>query len=247
LINDFFPWEKARHYYAFFHQNKLLMKRYAMILLAAALVRSLPLMAQNDQMVGPLLVEGSIKTHSSLTSLHASNQKASVHLNWYQNTARIRVGGNGIGSSNGLDIQTLGNRSLMRLLNNGNVGIGTSKPDSRLTVNGNIRAKELKLEAVNWPDYVFKPEYELLPLHKVKAQILSKGHLPGLKPAAHYEKDGIPMAEMTRILTEKVEELTLYLIQCEERIAPLEEKLIQVQSAEKPGAMTTYSIDSSLD
>lgn len=210
------------------------MKRYAMILLAAGLMQSLPLMAQDQQMIGPLIVDGNIRTQSSLTSLHPSNNRASVNLNWHQNTARIRVGGNGIGSYNGLDIQTLGNRSLMRLLNNGNVGIGTMKPDSRLTVNGNIRAKELKLEAVNWPDYVFRPEYDLMSLNELKTHITLRGHLPGMEPAAHYEKDGIPMAEMTQILTEKVEELTLYLIQCEERIAILEEKLIGVQSTEKP-------------
>ncbi|MEX0881957.1 MAG: bZIP transcription factor, partial [Cyclobacteriaceae bacterium] len=105
---------------------------------------------------------------------------------------------------------------------------------TRLTVNGNIRARKLKLEIANWPDYVFAPEYSLPPLAEVKQYIQAQGRLPGFESAFHYQQDGIPLAETTRLLLEKVEELTLYLIRCEEKIDALEKEISTLQSKEKP-------------
>src|SRR5690606_16583242 len=44
-------------------------------------------------------------------------------------------------------------------ISNGNVGIGTETPREKLSVNGKIRAKEIKVETANWPDYVFEENY----------------------------------------------------------------------------------------
>ncbi|MFO7825296.1 MAG: hypothetical protein R6V72_15265 [Cyclobacterium sp.] len=189
-----------------------------------------PLYAQ-EKINESLIVEGYIMSSSTLRVQNPNNNKASASLNWLDDIARIRVGGNGTGATGGLDIQTTGNRSLMRLLHNGNVGIGTDNPDSRLTVNGPIRARELKLEIANWPDYVFAPEYSLTPLPAVKRHIQSHGRLPGFQAASHYQENGIPLAETTRLLLEKVEELTLYLISCEEKITELEKKIAQTKTA----------------
>ncbi|SHN22772.1 hypothetical protein SAMN04488057_11211 [Cyclobacterium lianum] len=180
-----------------------------------------------------LIVDGYIRSTSNLQAMNPGNPSATASLNWFENTARIRVGGNGIGAAGGLDIQTTGNRSLMRLLHNGKIGIGTSTPDARLTVNGNIRARELKLEVANWPDYVFSADYYLPPLAKVKQHIISHGRLPGFQPASHYQQEGLPLAETSRLLLEKIEELTLYLIQCEEKISALEAKVNQLQLRKK--------------
>ena len=94
--------------------------------------------------VATLDVQGEIRSSgSSGGNLYASNpnnQEANVHLSWSNDVARIRVGGDGVGGKNGLDIQTIGNRSLMRLTHGGNVGIGTTSPRERLEVEGNIPA-----------------------------------------------------------------------------------------------------------
>lgn len=100
-----------------------------------------------------------------------------------------------------------------RFIVNGRVGIGTTTPREHLSVNGNIRAKEVKVEAANWPDYVFLPDYPLIPLPALEAYIDEHGHLPGIPTADEVAADGIGLAEMNRKLLEKVEELTLHLIE----------------------------------
>lgn len=98
----------------------------------------------------------------------------------------------------------------------GNVGIGTTSPDARLTVNGTIHSKEV-LVNINgngaWPDYVFKPEYNLLPLNDVKLFVDKNHHLPEMPTDKEVALKGINLGEMNKLLVKKVEELTLYLIQ----------------------------------
>ncbi|MCH7411486.1 hypothetical protein MM239_19010 [Belliella sp. DSM 111904] len=255
-------------------------------------------------------LNGSFRSNSNILAANPNNIQATSFLGWKDNVARIRVGGNGDGAGGGFDIQTLGDKSLMRLLNNGNVGIGTTNPISKfdvvgttylrsapthnseaeqlrlgrsdsdiryhsiysnhtgiassnflqfrvhsggdspfldqqtvltlygngnvgigivlpthkLEVNGSIRAKEVKLEATNWPDYVFQNDFELMPLEVVKSYIDQNGHLPGLKPAKDYEQEGVNVLEMNQKLLEKVEELTLYVIQLKDEIITLKQK-----------------------
>jgi hypothetical protein len=65
---------------------------------------------------------------SRVVSRNPNNEQAAVRLNWLNDVARIRIGGSGVGASNGLDIQSVGNTSLLRILGNGRVGIGTANP-----------------------------------------------------------------------------------------------------------------------
>ncbi|MFD2035514.1 hypothetical protein ACFSKL_11975 [Belliella marina] len=113
-----------------------------------------------------------------------------------------------------------GNSAIM-----GNLGIGTTVPTNKLEVNGTIRAKEVKLEATNWPDYVFEKGYELMPLDAVNSFIGENGHLPGLKPAKVYEEEGVNMLELNQKLLEKVEELTLHTIGQERKLEKMEAEI----------------------
>ena len=71
-----------------------------------------------------------------LVCLNPNNSGASAKLDWLNDRARIRIGGSGAGATNGLDIQTTGDNSLMRILHNGRVGIGTTSPSALLHVLG---------------------------------------------------------------------------------------------------------------
>jgi hypothetical protein len=98
-------------------------------------------------------------------------------------------------------------------LANGNVGIGVSNPLNPLDVNGLIHAKEVKVDLQNWPDYVFKKEYNLMSLSEVEKFIKKNGHLPNIDSASDVEKNGVRLGEMNAKLVEKIEELTLYTIE----------------------------------
>lgn len=82
----------------------------------------------------------------------------------------------------------------------------------QITPAGVAHAKVIKVDLVNWPDYVFKPTYQLPKLSEVKSYIDQNQHLPDMPTEAEVKKDGINLGEMNKLLVKKVEELTLYLI-----------------------------------
>lgn len=116
---------------------------------------------------------------------------------------------------------------------NGNVGIGTSNPTQKLAVNGTVRAKEVVVETTGWSDYVFAPQYKLLPLSQLDQQIHSNGHLPGIPSAAEAAK-GVNIGEMQAKLLAKIEEITLHLIAEQKEIEQLrtENHELRAQMAE---------------
>jgi hypothetical protein len=105
----------------------------------------------------------------------------------------------------------------------GNVGIGTSKPKHKLSVNGTIQAKELIVTTLanDWPDYVFDTEYKLTSLHELDKYVKSEKHLPGVPSADEIEEDGVKVGEMNKMLLQKIEELTLYVIELKKQIDEL--------------------------
>ncbi|NQD71513.1 hypothetical protein HP439_12340 [Sphingobacterium shayense] len=90
-------------------------------------------------------------------------------------------------------------------------------------VDGNVRAREIKVEATNWPDYVFREGYQLRSLQETASFIEKNGHLPDVPKAADVEIRGQLLGEMNTILLKKIEELTLYILQQEKRIQVLEQ------------------------
>lgn len=107
---------------------------------------------------------------------------------------------------------------------------------STFEVAGNIRAKEVKVELENWPDYVFNPEYNLRSLTSVKDFIFQNGHLPDIPAATEVHDQGVALGDMNAKLLQKIEELTLYTLQQEETlhrqqetITTLLERLSQIE------------------
>ena len=114
---------------------------------------------------------------------------------------------------------------LMTIKPDGKVGIGTTNPSEKLSVNGTLRAKEIKCQASPWPDYVFASDYNLKSLASVEEFIVQNGHLPNIPAAAEVDENGIALGEMNARLLEKIEELTLYTIEQEKAITVQKDKL----------------------
>ncbi|WP_165022115.1 MULTISPECIES: hypothetical protein [unclassified Dysgonomonas] len=115
------------------------------------------------------------------------------------------------------------------ILNDGNIGMGTEKPTSKLEVNGTIRAKEIKIEATGWPDFVFDREYKLPSLREVENHINEHKHLSGVPSEKEVIENGISVGEMQAKLLQKIEELTLYTIQLEKKYDELREELKELK------------------
>jgi hypothetical protein len=95
----------------------------------------------------------------------------------------------------------------------------------KLAVDGKVICEELTVQlSGSWPDYVFAPEYELLTIEQLKKYVAVNKHLPNIPSASEIEKFGLSVGDMQNRMMEKIEELSLYIIQLQERIEMLENK-----------------------
>jgi hypothetical protein len=99
----------------------------------------------------------------------------------------------------------------------GRTVIGGKEPngtytDWLLSVNGTIVAKEIFVETSNWADKVFDKSYKLRPLTEVQSYIDQYKHLPEIPSECEVIQNGINIADMNKLLLQKVEELTLYVL-----------------------------------
>lgn len=109
-------------------------------------------------------------------------------------------------------------------IQNARIGIGTDPNiNYKLSVNGKVICEELKVQlSENWPDYVFEEGYPLMTTEEISRFIDENGHLPGVPSASQVIQDeGIEVGEMNKILLEKIEELTLLLIDQQRQINSL--------------------------
>lgn len=133
-----------------------------------------------------------------------------------------KMGGMILESSNGyanlpsLSLVT-GNIRRLTIDASGNVGIGKTSPQNKLDVNGTIHSKSMLIDLNGWSDYVFKKDYRLAPLSEVEAYIDQNQHLPEIPSEQEMIKNGLDVSEMNKLLMKKVEELTLYAIENEQK------------------------------
>jgi len=149
------------------------------------------------------------------------NKSKQWSLGGQTNTTRFSIwedsGDSNFGSSFGSERLTV--------LAGGNVGIGVSNPAEKLAVNGLVHAKEVKVDNLNWPDYVFEEGYKQLPLTELEAFIKENKHLPNIPSALDVKESGVKLGEMEAKLLQKIEELTLILIQQGKDIADLQKQI----------------------
>lgn len=102
--------------------------------------------------------------------------------------------------------------------NGGNVGIGTKNPTVELEVAGTIKAKEVRVEITAGSDHVFHKEYNLKPLSEVEAFVTKNKHLPEIPSEKQMQEEGLSINEFQIKLLQKIEELTLYVIEQQKTI-----------------------------
>ena len=105
----------------------------------------------------------------------------------------------------------------------GNVGIGTSTPSNELDLKGTIRAEEVVVQT-GWSDFVFEDDYQLRSLDEVAEFIEAKGHLPDIPSAEAVAENGVTLGQMNAKLLQKLEEMTLYLLQQQEIVTQLQQQ-----------------------
>lgn len=102
-----------------------------------------------------------------------------------------------------------------------------------LDVFGSIRAEEVKVCLNKGCDFVFEKDYPLLPLNELDEYIKTNKHLPEIAPAAKMESEGINLSEMNAKLLQKIEELTLYVIEQNKKLEAQNEKIKSIENQSK--------------
>jgi hypothetical protein len=130
----------------------------------------------------------------------------------------------------GYDNYAAGFTERMRVRGNGDVFIGTNNLTSgagyKLRVGGKIFSEEVRVQLQSaWPDYVFDKKYKKLSLEELEKYVTENNHLPNIPSAAEVEKNGQHLGELQRKMLEKIEELSLYIIEQNKRIEILENKI----------------------
>lgn len=172
--------------------------------------------------------------HGSTVMLGSYDAGASgAHRHWSIGTAGqgstfLDIGYNENDLNPHAGIRNFNGSTIMTLLNNGKVGIGTLNPQEKLSVKGTVLATKVKISpltnTVDWPDYVFMSGYKLRALEDVEIYINKHKHLPDIPSASKVGKEGLDLAETQAALLKKIEELTLYVIDLHKKIEKLKAK-----------------------
>jgi uncharacterized coiled-coil protein SlyX len=118
-------------------------------------------------------------------------------------------------------------------VSSGNVGIGILNPNEKLAVNGTVRAREVKVETANWPDYVFEECYDIGTLKGLESYIKANKHLPDMPTAKEIEANGLELGKVVHLQQKKIEELTLHLIEKDKQIDLLLKRMDALENKNK--------------
>ena len=121
------------------------------------------------------------------------------------------------------------------VISSGNVGIGTDDAKGyKLAVNGDAMFTKVKVKSYgSWPDYVFDEQYKLQNLAELETYVRKNKHLPEVPSAQEVEREGVNLGDNQAILLKKIEELTLHLIEMNQRVIEMDKRVQQLESENK--------------
>ena len=149
-----------------------------------------------------------------------NNQVGTYSIGWYiiPGSAEARLSGFG-----GIKLFT-GNQPRLKISYNGNIAIGDITPQAKLHVDGSVIASSILVQAQT-ADFVFDSNYLLMNLSELKTFIEKHKHLPDIPSAEEMDESGVDLATMNKLLLQKVEELTLYLLDQQDQITKLSDEV----------------------
>ena len=175
-------------------------------------------------------IEMEIPTNSynAIRGFNGSQSIGSIHFfddTWYPGDPSQSAGSINLDGGIAVTLGPWNNPTAYFRRNDGFVGIGIENPTEKLHVNGNIRAN-----APIWSDFVFEDDYQLRSLEEVEEHIIKKGHLPEIPSELEVAENGINLGEMDAKLLQKIEELTLYMIDINKKLKSQSERVKQLES-----------------
>jgi hypothetical protein len=175
---------------------------------------------------GDTRIDGKLNIFNSINKIVGFDDPANYYMGYYPVTGTA-----------GLDIHWFGGIRLgdktgnVLQVSEGNVGIGTTDTKGyKLAVAGDMIAERVVVKLTgNWPDYVFSPNYKRSTLSEVEEYINKNHHLPNIPSAQEVTDKGIDVGKMNAKLLEKMEEMTLYMIEQQKEIKALREEVKQIK------------------
>jgi len=169
-----------------------------------------------------------IGTSEPAYRLHVTGGNSALYNNVYLPNGRLGIGT----TSPQKQLHVVGDTYL-----SGNVGIGTTNPEGyKLRVNGKINCTDVVVTAIargedddEWPDYVFAEDYNLRTLDEVASYIQENKRLPEIPSATEVAENGVNLLEINKLLLKKVEELTLYILQQDEKMTNMQGQIDELK------------------
>ncbi|MBN2663352.1 MAG: hypothetical protein JXR68_06855, partial [Bacteroidales bacterium] len=170
-----------------------------------------------------MLTNGSFSVNSNggvnASTINANSITSNILVLNKNGNSLIFNASNGNAPTGGEESVEIGSSTGVLTFSYPNVGLNT-------IVTGNIWSKEEIYVQNNdpWPDYVFNPNYNLMSIDSLDSFIQTNNHLPDVPSSDDITQNGMPVKEMNAILLQKIEELTLYIIDLQQQIDELKEE-----------------------